>query len=356
VPALCRSLGTLPGFSVHLAARPTPSPVPIGKEEPFIVHWTDGSRTSTRRLIRELASDGAAILHCHGIWDPMYHAAARLARRKDIPMVYSIRGMLEPWALRHKRWKKRLGWMAYQRADLTRAALLHATSEAEVDSIRRCGFDDSQILTLPNAVPLPPDLAHLTAITQRTRTLLFLGRIHPVKGIPPLLEAWAAAAPAGWTLQLTGPDCDGHRAGLETVVRRAGLTGRVRFTGSVDGEEKWRLLAEAGCLVLTSYSENFGMVAAEALAVGTPVAASTGTPWQRLEDEDAGWWVPPTRDGWVAFLEDLSSRSMKSLEAMGERGRAFAAREFSSPSIALRFAGAYRSLLGDRFPPSSPPE
>jgi len=345
VPQLCLGLARLPDTEVRLAARRTDEPVDLEDEDGFSVHWLDRRRPGVPVEVREPDPAGAAtVVHLHGLWDPLFHRVAVAAWKRGLPVVQSTRGMLEPWALSHKRWKKRAGWWLYQRRDLRRAALLHGSSAAELASLDRVGLGDRPGIALPNGVTPPTNLDRLLADTKRERTLLFLGRLHPVKGLEPLLDAWSDSAPTGWTLQLTGPDHGGHGEALRARCRRLDIEGSVRFTGPVTGDEKWRLLGSAGCLVLPSHSENFGMVVAEALAAGTPVAASTGTPWEGLEATGAGWWVDPGTRALASFLRELGDRPPEELSAMGDRGRAWVARDFAWPAIAARFREHYEAI------------
>ena len=125
------------------------------------------------------------IVHVNGLWDGFLHRAVAGALRHNRPLVVSTRGMLEPWALNHKALKKRAGWWLYQRRDLSRAAVLHATSEAELNSIREMRLTNPVCLT-PNGVD---SHGHFLQPGERTNTLLFLGRLHPIKGTRYLLDS-----------------------------------------------------------------------------------------------------------------------------------------------------------------------
>ncbi len=351
VPALCRALARQPGLQVDLAARPTPGAVDPGTGTDFTVFWTDGSWHRVESLLDEAmarSGPGGLVLHLHGLWDPLYLWAAMGARRRGLPFAVSIRGMLEPWALRHKRTKKRLAWHLYQKRILLGAALLHATSLEEEESIRRAGLSAANIAVVPNGVEPPsPDELPPKGPARRLE-VLFLGRIHPIKGLETLLQAWATAAPAGWTLRIAGPDADGHRSSLEILARRLGIAERVVFSGPLQGREKWAALAGASCLVLPSFSENFGMVVAEALAVGTPVATSTGTPWQSVETAGAGWRFDPEPSSLARFLDDLAATPAYELDAMGSRGKALVEAHYGWPSAAERLASHYRQMADGR--------
>jgi glycosyltransferase involved in cell wall biosynthesis len=283
------------------------------------------------------------IVHDNGIWLPHNHRIAALAVAADCLRVVSTRGMLEPWALNHRRFKKRLAWWAYQRRDLCRAAYHHATAEREAKTLRELQLG-VPIGVIPNGVDLAAPAAD-RPVHEKTRTALFLGRIHPIKGLPHLIQAWAHLRPSGWRLHIAGPDEAGYRAALEQQVAAASLAEIVRFLGPLDGEAKERAFAEADLFVLPSFSESFGMAVGEALAHGLPVLTTTGVPWPTIAARGCGWSVPATIEGIAEGLRLATSLDSSTLAAMGRKGREFVQREFSWPNIAKQFIIAYEALL-----------
>lgn len=286
----------------------------------------------------------ANLIHDHGLWLPSNHAAARAARRWRIPIVVSPRGMLEPWALAQKRWKKQAAWALYQRADLAQAVAIHATSAAEAESVRAAGIR-APVAIVPNGVSVPDALPPRR--TGSVRRALFLSRIHPVKGLPLLVEAWDRVRPAGWELVIAGPDEGGHRAKVEALVQGSGVSDAVRFVGPVSDADKWALYRTADLVVLPTHSENFGLVIAEALGAGVPVLTTTGAPWRALEQEQCGWWVAPAAEAIAEALSAATSLPRSSLDEMGDRGRAVVARDFGWASVAVQMCAIYAWLLGE---------
>ena len=130
------------------------------------------------------------VIHVHALWMMASHRAMAFARRNKIPYVVSAHGMLAPWALRHKWLKKRIAWWLYQKRDLAGAAMFHATAECEIKWLRDLGFRQPCVVA-----PLGSDLPDLNnAEAQRrqdVKTVLFVGRIYPVKGLMNLVKAWA---------------------------------------------------------------------------------------------------------------------------------------------------------------------
>lgn len=287
------------------------------------------------------------LIHDHGVWLPANYRVAKIADSTATTRVVSPRGMLEPWALNHRKWKKRLAWLLYQKRCLKSAAALHATSPAEAEQFRRLGFT-MPIILLPNGVDLPV-LTNTSAPSSgvKRKTALFLGRIHPKKGLPLLLEAWAQVKPPDWDLHIVGPDEDGHRAELQRMAGKLGLGGAcVRFSGSMDGEAKEHAFREASLFILPTHSENFGIAVAEALAHGLPVITTHGAPWECLDTEQCGWWVPVDGASIATALDDATRRPEAELRQMGTRGKTMVAERYSWDGIAREMLACYRWILG----------
>lgn len=306
------------------------------------------------RLLTGSESDALAafgkpnVLHDNGIWLPHNHVFAAVAAERGIPRLVSTRGMLEPWAIRHKKWKKSLIWWLYQERDLQRAARHHATSDQEAANLQRLGLG-VPIASIPNGVDLPDEgqlaAQHARLATGREKVALFLGRIYPIKGLPMLVDAWARVRPSGWTLNIAGPDEAGHRAVVEHAIIANRLGGCVRFLGPVEAQDRMKLYATADLFVLPSYSESFGMAVGEALAHNVPVLTTTAAPWTQLVASGCGWRVEPTTDGLVDGLREATSCDSGTLREMGARAREYVAAEFSWSAVAKGMIALYRDVI-----------
>ena len=285
---------------------------------------------------------GADVLHDNGIWLPHNHRLAKLAARHAIPRIVSTRGMLEPWAVAHKRWKKYAAWHLYQHGDLANVHCLHATSEAEAANLLRFA-PGVPVKVIANGVDVP-EIADRAAAPQSTRTVLFVGRLYPVKGLPALIEAWARVRPPSWSLRIAGPDEAGHRSQLERAVAAAGLGEVISFLGPVYGERKRAEFMNADIFALPSHSESFGMAVAEALAHGLPVLTTKAVPWPVLSARRCGWQVAPTVESIAEGLREATSLDRQTLHEMGARGRAFVAGELDWGKIASEFLALYANI------------
>jgi glycosyltransferase involved in cell wall biosynthesis len=282
------------------------------------------------------------ILHNHGLWMMPNVYAGTVARKHNLSLVISPRGMLSERAMQSGSVIKRLFWPLVQRPALAATTCFHATAESEYKDIRRMGFSQP-VAVIPNGIDIPDDA---TKRRSGLRTLLFLGRVHPIKGLDMLLPAWKAVQDRfpGWRVVIAGPDHDGYLSKMEQLAARLSLK-RIEFVGALKGKDKWEAYRTADIYVLPSYSENFGMAVAEALAAGVPAIVSKGAPWQGLEDKQAGWWIDIGVDPLVNCLEEALSRTPDALAQMGSCGRAWMQTEFGWERIGAMMTHTYEWIL-----------
>lgn len=359
VPATCNALGQL-GHHVELHVlddggathRPdaayeliTYARTPVGNIRRI------AALGASRAMARGLAAAARRldVLHWHGLWmmPNLYpHWATRgLACRT----VVSPRGMLQPAALSHSPLVKRFFWKLLQEPAVRATSLLHATGDGEARALRDVGLTNP-IVVIPNGITVPAcvDAAPPDAASKR---LVFLGRVHPIKGIDRILRAWRAVQDdfPGWQFDIVGPDCGGHEQQLRTLASELGAS-RVSFLGPRFGLERDRTLATANLSILASHSENFAMSVAESLAAGVPVICSRGTPWHAVEDEGCGYWVDNSVESLAGCLRRALSKPAEELAAMGARGRTWMTRSFAWTSKARALSEAYAWLLGGSAP------
>lgn len=351
VSRLCDALARA-GVATEVVTGPAYGPEVLPRERSVAVHHAPaaplaavlGGSVPFADVVAGAAGQPRTVVHDHGLWLPANAASAQAARRAGAPLVVALKGMASAWALEHRRLKKRAAWHLYQRRVLASAAVLQVTSEEEVEDARRLGLSRPIALT-PHGVEEPPEAPDAPP-PSGPRRALFLSRVHPKKGLPLLVEAWARVQPDGWELVIAGPDEGGHRAEVERLAREAGIRAAVRFLGPVPDAEKWALYRSASLFVLPTYSENFGIVVAEALAAGVPVLTTRGAPWAALERERCGWWTEITADAITAALAEATALSAGPLREAGERGRGYARRELSWSRAGEHTQALYEWLLG----------
>lgn len=287
------------------------------------------------------------LIHLHGMWSPFLAVTALVARRKNIPFVISPHGCLEPWALGYKRHKKWFALKRYQGEILRSASLFVATANQELESIRLLGLHQP-VAVIPNGVDV--GLSPHRDGDKTIKTILFLSRVHPKKGLLDLVEAWARVRRAGWRIMIAGGDEDGYRAKVEALIRARGLQSDFEFIGFVDGVSKQACFDTADIFVLPTYSENFGLVVAEALANEIPVITTTGAPWQDLVDYRCGWWVSPGINGVAAALTEAMDLDPAELRRMGQRGRKVILEKYSWSHVGAAALDASNWLLDRSLP------
>ena len=292
------------------------------------------------------------IVHLHGIWSMALHRCAVICRRLSIPYVIAPRGMLEPWSLKQKWLKKRIARWLYQDKDLKCAAALHATAESEAEQFRKLGFRNP-IIVSPNGVNVPKNYRRVEHIGKR---VLFVSRMHPKKGVMELVEAWGIIFNAGqrwcrerWLCELvytvSGEFEKSYEAKVKARVKELGLQEQFVFTGALNDDEKWAAYARSDLFVLPTYSENFGIVVAEALWAGAPVITTTGAPWQELSERECGWWIDIGVEPLAKALKDAMEQSDETLHNMGECGRKLVEDKYTWGAVCKSMVDGYEGVL-----------
>jgi glycosyltransferase involved in cell wall biosynthesis len=304
-------------------------------------------RTSREFRVRmKRASSSARVVHAHGIWLMPNVDAGVAAERARVPLVISPRGMLAKEALNFSSLQKRVFWRLLQERAYAGAALWHATSEGEAEDIRSFGVR-APIAVIPNGIDVFPSAQAAAPTAVDSHTALYLGRIHPKKGLVPLIEAWSSLAHKypRWRLRIVGPDENDHASELSSLASRL-ESPNVSIEPALYGAAKNELLANASLFVLPTLNENFGIAAAEALAAGLPTIVTKGAPWSGLVTEGCGWWIDHGAKPLAETLDKAMSLPPETRRAMGLAGRAWMTREFGWDAIADSMLEAYAWVAG----------
>lgn len=303
------------------------------------------------RLVSE-----ADVVHIHSVWEEPQHLAARAAKNQGKPYLITPHGMLDPWSLAQKKWKKRL-YMAWRlRRDLNQASALHFTTEAERDACRALGLKPPGVV-IPLGISwnefesLPPRDALRRQYPQigNRSILVFLGRIHPGKGVEYLVPALAQTQTKP-VLVIVGPDSNGFRSTIEAMVDQAGVKDRVIFTGMLKGPDRVEALAGADLFALPSDHENFGMSVVESLAAGTPVIVSNEVALSTEVMSGKVGSVVRRDSKSIAAAIDSWLVDESELAKVRDRCRTFARERFDWTLIAKRWVNYYGELAGMQGP------
>lgn len=285
----------------------------------------------------------------HGTWQ--YHAFAtwRALRRTSIPYYVYTHGMLDPWFKRTYPLKHLKKWAYWPWADyrvLRDARAVLFTSEQERLLARQSFWlykANEQVVGYGTSAP--PDnsaqqreffLARYPHLRGQ-RIFLFLSRIHPKKGVDLLLKAFSEIAHSDPALHLViaGPDQVGKQLKLEQLAARLGLTDRITWPGMLSGDLKWGAFHSAELFCLPSHQENFGIVVAEALACGLPVAITEPV---NISSEvvaaRAGLVHADTVSGTTQALRQWLALTSAQQQEMGQRGLQLFHDRFDFASVA----------------------
>lgn len=302
-----------------VAVRYFPSPLPR-------LYWSP----EMGRALRE--AGGYDVVHVHAVYLWPGVAAARAARRANVPYVISPRGMLVPELIRQKNRAMKMLWLRLlERRGFARAAAIHFTSKLEWEDAKRVGVPLPSPVVVPNGVEIPPR----PDVPRDERTLVFLGRVNWKKGLERVIEALPSL---NARLIVAGNDEEELTPRLRALA--SSLQADVEFVGPVYGAAKDELLARATLFVLMSDSENFGNAVLEALAMETPAVLSAGVGLaEEVVRAGAG---AVGLDAAAALLDDASARA-----EMGRRGRALVESRFAWPIVAKEMEEVYARAISD---------
>jgi glycosyltransferase involved in cell wall biosynthesis len=289
------------------------------------------------------------LVHTHLPFIYPTYAAARAAFRFDKPLFYHQRGVFHPQRLKFRAFKKRLFLRLVEIPILKRATTLVALTPGEVDTYRMLGVS-TPCAVVPNGIDpdtLKPrggyEVLERLCIEPWHTMVLFMGRVHPIKGAEKLLDAFLRVADhhRDAVLVIAGPDEFGLEASFRVRAARSSASDRVVFTGMVEGDIKKVLLERADLFCLPSDAEGFSMAILEALATRTAVIISRGCHFDEVEEAGAGRVVDATTDAMAdALREMLADRA--ALRRMGIRGVALVQEKYSWDHVAGLLVGVYQ--------------
>jgi glycosyltransferase involved in cell wall biosynthesis len=309
----------------------------------------------------EEAVRSAEVVHLHGLWQGHTRRGAQAARAARVPYLIAAHGMAEPWALRQKRWKKRVYLALVEARNLRRAACLHALSRPEIGHLRKLA-PRAPVCYVPNGV----DLAFCDDLPPRRALeadhpeladkflLLFFGRIHIKKGLDLLAEAMGRIAPEYPELHLlmAGHD-DGAWSPFCKRIAELGLSHRMTYLGHVSGQLARQVWGAADAFVLPSYSEGFSIAILEAMACRLPTVITTACYFPEAAAASASIVVLPDADSVTMGLRELLDRTPSERRSLGRAARKLVEERYTWDCQAERLASVYAWLKGGGAPPAA---
>ena len=287
------------------------------------------------------------LFHVHGAWSAPQYIASRTANRLGLPLIFSAHGMLEPWLWSQQGWqmrvKKEIYWKIFAYPKLRKANIIHAITPIEKNNLARL-FKNVDIEVIPNAIELGDNLQSRYA--KREKSILFLGRLEPKKGVDLLLRAFGAACIGnGWSLDVVGPSWSNeYQEKLILIVKELGIGNQVKFHGPLFGEAKQALIDSAWVMATPSHSEVVGLVNLEAAARFLP---SITTHQTGLDDWEmgGGLLVDPSVASIKKAIEAACSWGDREQFDRGLASRSLIENKYSWKVVLPKWVELYNSLL-----------
>lgn len=309
---------------------------------------------STEELETVIMHNKYDVIHAQGIWTPIYSTMARIARKHNIPYIMTPRGALEPWCLKQKALKKKLAMMLYQKNDLQKAAAILTTADMEAQHLRELGIK-APLAVIPNGIDVAEyQCRPANSLQTVKKQIVFISRIHQKKGIEILINVWGKMRSdyPDWSVVIAGNGEETYVDHLKGVVSTNGLADVVKIVPPIFGDAKYHLYTESSLFVLPTYSENFGMVIAEALACGVPVVTTNGTPWQELNSGGIGWCVDLSEENIEKVIREALSMPAEQLFEMGQKGSKYVISKYLYTSVAQKNTVLYKWITEGKDKPS----
>jgi glycosyltransferase involved in cell wall biosynthesis len=300
---------------------------------------------SRKEIAKYLADERFELIQIQSVWEMPYHKVILEARKQNIPYIVTPRGMLEPWSLSQKKWKKKLAWWLYQRNDVQKSACVFTTAKMEAEHVSNLGITTCKAV-IPNGIETDAYPCK-TSVEGVKKQVLFLSRVHVKKGIELLFEAWKRLHSdyVDWQLLVIGNGETEYIHSLENRAESLGLKDSIKILPPVFGEAKIKVYQESALFCLPSFSENFGMVIAEAMSCGTPVITTYNCPWEILNETDTGWCVDLSVDNLERALREAMEMDANALYDMGQRASKLIYDNFDYRSVTRKTLRLYEWLL-----------
>ena len=286
------------------------------------------------------------IVHLTALFNPLAFLVGIFALYQKKSVVWSPRGELDEQALRYSPLKKKLMLLLIKYL-VSNKLFFQTTSNQETIHVKRIFGKNVKIIQIPNFLEIPKLVEKVNTIPQY---LLFIGRIHPIKAIHHLIEALALSevfTKSNVSLKIAGDDNNDYSTKLKELVAQLNLNHKVEFIGQIKEAEKEELYANAFFTFLPSHTENFGNVVVESLAQGTPVVASLGTPWQLLEEKQAGFWTDNTPPVLAMVIDKILTLSHEDYANYRANAYRLATDHFDVHKNIHQWIDAYKQVLNE---------
>lgn len=294
------------------------------------------------------------VVHKHGIWLYTSRVTRKYCKKHNVPYLLTTHGMLDPWILSQRKWKKDLGRFLYEDAHIKAANCLHALGQEEYVAIRKAGYTNP-VAIIPNGVDLPNEGnvvndAVLPWQQDNRKSVLFLSRVHPKKGLENLIKAWAMLTDQkkDWKLIIAGEGAQDFQDKLNSMVEEAGLQNDVFFTGVVAGKEKDLTFRNTQAFILPSFSEGMPMAVLEAWSYNLPTLLTKDCNLPEGYEHNAAIKIEANPDSVFNGLNELFSLPEDVRIQMGKNGYELVKNNFTWDIVAGKMNEVYQWIKDDK--------
>lgn len=304
--------------------------------------------TTESNVISELAKN-YDVIHTNNLWNYFSYLPHKLSEVSKKPNIISVRGALYPWSLNQSQTLKKISWSLFQRRALEKAGFIHVTCAEEYQAVRDLGIKNRIVISqhgvdvpaLLTSDNIPSEFYKKYGLSKEKRYFLFMSRLHTKKGLDFLLKVWGRLLEKHpeWTLLIAGPDYGGYVSKINKMPGKS-----VKYMGMLEGDDKENCFAISEFFVLPSFSENFGVVVGEAMARAVPVLTTTNTPWQIINERDAGVCFELSEENVNNELIKFLSADSAILRIMGQNARQLICDNYSWDQVSYPFYEAIKSL------------
>jgi len=278
------------------------------------------------------------IVHTHMLWMAPCYYAGIIAKRLGKIHICSPHGSLTEYALKKSRLNKLVSLFLGQQKSLSGVSKFHLTAESERDDLAKTIWNGKSFI-VSNGINGPSDLIK----KKQTKTLLFLSRIHPKKGLDILITSFLETRKEfpEWSLKIIGPVED--KSYFQSFKSKICEENGIFYLGGISGELRFSHMQNSDVFVLPTHSENFGLVVGESLLCTTPVICTDGAPWEMLNDKKSGWSTD--FQNLTKTLRKAMSVSYEDLLTMGNNGRDWIKTSYSWKRVAIEIINEYEKSL-----------
>ncbi len=304
--------------------------------------WPKGIWNHADSMKHYLEDQDNIIFHIHGVWMYPQYIASKIALLKDIPSILSPHGMLQPWLWEQGTMKKKIYFNLLVKKYFEHTTLIHAITPEEKENLFQ-QLRHKNIEVIPNSISYKEIESYKIQREENEKYILFVGRLHSVKGIDLLIKAFSQLPTKHIKLKIAGPFTP-YKGELDRLVKELRLENKVEFLGMVSGKEKYQLYKNAWVFVSPSHSEVIGMVNLEAGILGTPVITTYQTGLYREWQDNGGLLINPNEKELQKSLNTAIHWSEEERNERGKKLRDFIIEHYSWENNISRWKNLYKSV------------